>query len=209
MTGFDFLAGAILLVSGLVGLARGATREVVTVSAFIIGVAVSIFALRYSAPAASHFIHAQWLARVAALVAVVLIVYIVVRLGGGALIRGVRQTSLSGLDRFLGFAIGLARGAVVIAVIALAIRAATPRERMPHWYTHAVIYPEASAAGQALRALAPRGMAFMRRTAPSVENALSGDNADIGNEAGPDANPVQSRRSTGKRSDLRVQVEKP
>lgn len=197
VTGFDILAAAILLVSGLVGFARGATRELVTVTAFVAGVTISIFAIRYSAPLAGHVIHTLWLARVAALVAVFLIVYIAVRLAGGALTRGVRQTALSGLDRSLGFTIGLARGAVVIAIIALAIRAATPRERMPHWYTHALVYPEANAGGQALRALAPKGMAVMRQAAPSVENALTGENADSGNDAAdpPTAEPPKSRKS--------------
>lgn len=207
MTGFDLLAGAILLVSGLVGFARGATREVVTVSALFIGVAVSIFALRFSAPIAGHFIHTIWLARVAALVVVFVIAYLIVRLTGGAFIRGVRQTSLSGVDRFLGFAIGLARGAVVIAVVALAIRSATPRERMPHWYTHAMIYPEVSAAGRVLRGLAPKGMAFMRKAAPSVENALGGANSDAGDEASSDEQPARNQRP--KQANLRLQVEKP
>ncbi|HEY1879183.1 MAG TPA: CvpA family protein [Caulobacteraceae bacterium] len=207
MTGFDILAGAILLVSGLIGFARGATREVVTVTAFVAGVAISIFGLRYSAPIAGHFIHTLWLARIAALVAVFLAVYIAVRLAGGTLTRGVRQTALSGLDRAMGFAIGLARGAVVIAIIALAIRAATPRERMPPWYTHALVYPEANAGGQALRALAPKGMAFMRRAAPTVENALTDENADSGNDA-TDPQADQSRPSKTRKG-MHVLVEKP
>ncbi len=209
MTGFDILAGAILLVSGLVGFARGATRELVTVTAFIAGVAVSIFAIRYSAPIAGHFIHTLWLARVAALVGVFLIVYIAIRLAGGALTRGVRETALSGLDRALGFAIGLARGAVVIAIIALAIGAITPRERMPHWYTHALVYPEANAGGQTLRALAPKGMALMRRAAPTVENAVTGENADVGNEAGNASDRAPGDDPLRKHAGLHVQVEKP
>ena len=35
MTAFDYIAGAILIVSGVIGLARGATREITTVIAFV------------------------------------------------------------------------------------------------------------------------------------------------------------------------------
>ncbi|HWD68378.1 MAG TPA: CvpA family protein [Caulobacteraceae bacterium] len=207
MTGFDILAGAILLVSGLIGFARGATRELVTLTAFVAGVAIAIFGLRFSAPIAGHFIHILWLARVAALVIVFVAVYIAVRLAGGALNRGVRRTALSGLDRALGFAIGFARGAVVVAIIALAIRAATPRERMPHWYTQALIYPEASAGAQALRALAPKGMAFMRRAAPVVENAMTDENTVTGNDStDPQADQNQRPKT---RKGMHVLVEKP
>jgi len=178
VTGFDVIAGAILLVSGLVGFIRGATREVVTVLAFVVAVVVSIVALRISAPLAAHFIHTLWLARVAALLAVFIAVYLVVRLAGGFLTRGVRQTVLSGPDRLLGLLIGFARGVVAVGVIVLLIRAATPPERMPNWFTHAKVYPLASAAGGALRALAPKGMAMVRHVAPTVENAIAPDESE-------------------------------
>jgi membrane protein required for colicin V production len=185
LTGFDFVAGAILLVSGLVGLARGATRELVTVIAFVGAVVASIFALRFSGPLAHHFIHTAWLAQIAALIVVFVVVYVIVRLVGGQLTRGVRQTALSSFDRILGFAIGLARGVVMVGVLVLLIRAATPPERMPHWFTGAKVYPLANAAGSTLRAFAPKGMAFARRMAPSVENALTPEdsNADGGDNA--------------------------
>jgi membrane protein required for colicin V production len=178
LTGFDILAGAILLVSGLVGFVRGATREVVTVTAFIVAVAVSILALRITGPLAAHFIHIHWLARTAALIGGFLAVYVAVRLAGGVLSRGVRQSVLSGPDRLLGAAIGLARGVVVVGVVVLAIRAATPPERLPGWYTHATVYPVANAAGGALQALAPQGMSLIRRAAPEVESAMNADDGE-------------------------------
>ncbi len=178
LTGFDFVACAILLMSGLVGFARGATREVVTVTAFIAAAVGALFLLRFSGPLAHHFIHTTWLAHVAALIVGFIIIYIVVRLVGGRLTQGVRQTALSGLDRILGFAIGLARGAVAIGILVILIRAATPPERMPHWFTHARIYPLANAAGSVLRSFAPKGMAMASHVAPSVENAITADDAN-------------------------------
>jgi membrane protein required for colicin V production len=183
MTGFDFIAGGILLVSGLVGFLRGATREVTTVVAFIAAVAGAIFGLRFSAPIARHFIHTFWLANVAAVLVAFVVIYIIVRLVGGHLTRGVRQTGLSSLDRALGFAIGAARGVVAVGVVVLLIRAATPPERMPVWFTQARTYPLANAAGAALRVLAPKGMAMARHVGPAVENALAPDETDQADNA--------------------------
>src|SRR5258708_34459619 len=97
LTGFDFVAGAILLLSGLVGFARGATREVGTVTAFIAAAVGSIFLLRYSGPLAHHFIHTVWLAHVAALIVGFIIIYIFVRLVGGGVTQGWRPAPRSGL----------------------------------------------------------------------------------------------------------------
>ncbi|HEY1448442.1 MAG TPA: CvpA family protein [Caulobacteraceae bacterium] len=199
LTGFDFVAGAILLVSGLVGLARGATRELVTVIAFVGAVIASIFALRFSGPLAHHFIHTAWLASIAALLVVFIIVYVIVRLVGGQLTRGVRQTALSSLDRTLGFAIGLARGVVAVGVLVILIRAATPPERMPHWFTGAKVYPLANAAGSALRAFAPKGMELARRVAPTVEGALTPEESENGERGmAPGERPSSRHGNTDK-----------
>jgi len=166
--------------SGVVGFVRGATRELVTVIAFLAAAVGSVLLLRLSGPLARHVIHTGWLAQVLALITGFIVIYAIVRLLGGRLTAGVRQTVLSGPDRVLGFAIGLARGIVAIAILVVLIRAATPPERLPTWFTHARSYPLASAAGATLRALAPKGMAMAKNMAPSVENAVTaeGDNAD-------------------------------
>jgi hypothetical protein len=63
-------------------------------------------------------------------------------------------------------------------LVVLMIRAATPPERLPGWFTHARTYPIANAAGGALRALAPKGLNFARHMGPAVENALAPDEID-------------------------------
>ena len=157
MTLFDILAGAVLAVSGLIGFARGATREVISVIAFVLAAVIAVFSLRFTGATAQHFIATPWMAHAAAILVVFVIAYIVLRLIGGRLTGGVRQTVLSGFDRALGFAIGLVRGLVVVGAFMLLIDAAPPPERMPPWITKAKLYPLANAAGGALRAFAPQG----------------------------------------------------
>lgn len=187
LTGFDIFAGAVVLISALLGLMRGGTREVVTLSAFVAGGAAAIFGVRFASPVVRRFIHTPWLAHVVAFVALFLIVYVIVRLIGGRLIQGVRNTSLSGPDRLFGAAIGVARGAVVVGLVVILIEAATPVERMPAWFTHAKLYPVANIAGHTLRVLAPKGVQVARNIAPTVEGALDGD-------ADSEASPQERRR---------------
>ena len=175
MTLFDLGAGLVLLLSGLFGYLRGATREVTTVIAFVLATVAAVLALRFTGPIAQHAIHTVWMANTAAVLVVFIFAYIVLRLLGGALTKRVRQTAaLSGLDRALGFAIGLVRGLVVIGAAALLIEAVTPAERRPAWITGAKLYPVASAAGGALKALAPRGLRAVHGVAPAVERATPG-----------------------------------
>lgn len=174
LTLFDILAGSVFLISGVVGFARGATREVTTVIAFVIAAVIAVFSLRLTAPLAHHLIATVWLANAAAILAAFVVAYILLRMVAGALHRGVRQTVLSGVDRALGFAIGLVRALVVVGAFALILNAATPPERMPAWITRAKLYPLANAAGGALRAFAPQGIKVAHDVAPAVEQAVTG-----------------------------------
>lgn len=192
MTLFDILAGGVFLISGVVGFARGATREVTTVIAFVIAAVIAVFSLRVTAPLAHHLIATVWLANTAAILAAFVVAYILLRMVAGALHRGVRQTVLSGFDRALGFAIGLVRALVVVGAFALILNAATPPERMPAWITRAKLYPLANAAGGALRAFAPKGIKVAHDVAPVVEQAVTGAPA-----APAPAEPARAARGTG------------
>ena len=175
MTAFDYAAGVLLLVSGLFGFARGATHEITTVVALVVAAILAVAALRFTGPLALHAIHTPWLAKAAAVLLTFIVVYIVLRMIGGALTRGVKQTSLSGLDRLLGFGVGLVRALVALGGFILLIDAATPPERMPAWITGAKLYPLASAAGGALRTFAPQGLKVAHDVAPSLADTVPGD----------------------------------
>lgn len=175
MTVFDYGAGLLLLVSGLVGLVRGATRELTTVLALVLAAVIAVFALRFSGPLARHSIHAAWLANTAAILFVFILAYVVLRLIGGMLSRGVQQTALSGVDRGLGLGVGVVRALVVLGGFILLVNAATPPERMPKWITSAKLYPLASASGEALRRFAPRSLKVARHVGPILEDAAAGE----------------------------------
>lgn len=177
MTAFDYAAGILLVVSGLFGFARGATHEVTTVVALVVAAILAVAALRFTGPLALHAIHTPWLAKAAAVLLTFILVYAILRLIGGALSRGVKQTSLSGLDRLLGLGVGLVRALVVLGGFILLIDAATPQERMPAWITGAKLYPLASAAGGALRTFAPRGLKVAQSVAPDLADDVTADSA--------------------------------
>jgi membrane protein required for colicin V production len=117
------------------------------------------------------------MAKAAALLVTFILVYIALRMIGGALTRSVRQTSLSGLDRVLGLGVGLVRALVALGGFMLVIDAAMPPERMPAWITDAKLYPLTSAAGGALRTFAPQGLKVAHDVAPALADRAGADPA--------------------------------
>ncbi len=174
---FDILAALVLIVSAIVGFARGATRELVAVAAFLIAIAVAVFALRYSAPFALTVVKTEWIAKALAILVVFLTVYIVLRLLGGGLVRRIHETELGSLDRVVGLGFGLVRGLIVLGVFNLVFAAAIPAERMPAWVTGARLYPLTTLSADALRSLEPKGAEVAGKVAPVLKRAV-GDNID-------------------------------
>lgn len=184
MTQFDWIAIALLLVSGLAGFMRGAAREMVTVVAFVLAAVIALFALRFSGPLGRDLINPDWAGNVAAILVVFVIAYIVLRLLGAALAQRVQSTQVLGiLDRTIGLAFGLIRAVVVLGAFYLAFTAATPPERTPRWITGAALWPLTKAAGETLKTFAPKGLDMAGRLKPAFEETAR----DIGRGEGYDA----------------------
>jgi membrane protein required for colicin V production len=176
VTQFDLIAIAILGVSGLIGFARGALRELITIFAFILAVAIALLVLRFTGPLARHWLHPAWVGNVAALLAGFLVSYIAIRILGAGLTRSIHEVGvLGGIDRVAGLGIGLIRGFVILGVFQLVFSAATPRERMPQWISHAMLYPAAGESAKALKALEPEGLALAGKLAPTLKEAVIDD----------------------------------
>ena len=213
MTLFDLIAGLVLAASALMGFLRGATREVTTAVAFVLAAIIAVGGLRFTGPIARHAIATPWMANIAALLILFMAVYIILRLIGGALTRGVQRTGLSGLDRTLGLALGLARGLVVIGGLVLLIDAAMPAARVPEWITKAKLYPLADASGALLRVFAPQGWKLAGQVAPPIANAvldttLNSDDRSTSDSEAASPSKRDSGYSAAQRKALDVLVEK-
>jgi membrane protein required for colicin V production len=188
VTQFDYAVIAILAFSALVGFWRGAAREIVTVLAFVLAALSALFGLRYVAPIGRAGIDPDWAGEVVAAVAVFLVVYIVLRLMGAALARRVKDSQVMGpLDRSIGLGFGLVRAVVFLGALNLLFHAATPSDRIPPWISQATLYPMTTAAGRALAAVAPKGLAMARRAKPAVDEVVKDSAGDRRQPQGYDA----------------------
>jgi membrane protein required for colicin V production len=175
VTLFDFIALTILGVSTLVGLIRGALREVTTVAAFVLAVVIALFALRFTAPMARAAVHPAWAGNAVAVVVVFLAAYVLLRVLAAAATRSVHETRVLGAaDRMIGGAFGLVRGLVALGLMTLLFHAATPPEQVPAWIADAKLHPVAEMAATALRTLAPKGLSMAHRLTPALTNAVRG-----------------------------------
>ncbi len=179
MTLFDIIALTILGVSVLVGLVRGALREVTTAVAFVVAVGAAIFALPFTGRIARAAVNPSWAANTVAVVLVFLAVYILVRVLAAALTRGVHSTQTLGtIDRLIGAGFGLIRGLIFLGLFNLAFNLAPPPSGVPAWVGQAKLYGLSADCARTLLALAPKGSALAGRIAPAIAHTVTNNVSD-------------------------------
>lgn len=135
MNYLDLVLGGIVVLSALIGLARGLVKEVLSLIAWAIAIYV---AWRFAEPMAQdhirQFIDDALISYLAAFGILFLVTLFVVGLLNMIIAQILTSTGLSGFDRFLGMLFGLARGLVIGALVVFVI-GLTPLTKENWWST--------------------------------------------------------------------------
>ena len=153
-TAFDLVALAVIGLSALLALARGAVREVLSLASWL-GAVVAAFALFAPLrPVVRGVITEPLLADVATLVLAFLIPFLAIRVLASLIGRRVDGGLLGPLDKLFGFAFGVFRGVLVVAAAYLVLSFFVAPERQPAAIREARLLPQVrKGAGLVARAL--------------------------------------------------------
>ncbi len=160
MTVFDIVFLLVILVSALVGYARGAIKELVTLFAFGLAAMAAVFALPVAGKLARGLVHPAWAGNATAVLVVFVVVYILLRILGSLLTRHVHSSRLGGLDRGAGAVFGIGRALVLAGAFFLVFSRITPPDLSPKWITGGLTWPVARKSAEVLTVFAPSGMKF-------------------------------------------------
>jgi len=137
MNPVDMVVIAVILLSALLAFARGFVAEVVSIATWIGGAVITLYALPYALPIAQQYIKHEMLAYAAAAAVVFIVSVIILTVIGGQLSSVVQNSRLSAIDRSLGFAFGIFKGAVIVSVAFLFFAWLVPASEFPSWLTAA------------------------------------------------------------------------
>jgi membrane protein required for colicin V production len=157
LSAFDGIGLTILLVSGLLALVRGFVREALSVTAFVAASLATLWALPAFIGPARDLIDPDWLAPLAIGAVIFLLIYLAVTFVTSSLSNGLAKgDDVNVIDRTLGFAFGVVRGLVLLALGVIFMAATLGTDgRPPAAVTASRIYPLVNATARALQTLAP------------------------------------------------------
>lgn len=155
----DLAVLAILLISAMLAFLRGFVREVLSIGAWVGAAVVAIYTFAGAKPYLRQYVTPEWLADIVTGVGIFVVSLAVLTLISAYLAKGVRGSAMNAVDRSLGFAFGLARGAVVIclAYLLLIWLVPTPDNR-PGWVQQARALPWIERGSTMLKSLVPEDM---------------------------------------------------
>jgi membrane protein required for colicin V production len=147
----DYLLIATLVLSAIVGAVRGFLREAIALGAWILALFVAWHFSDMIEPhlgglLAAHYVR-PWAARV-----IIVALILLIGAGFGAIVGHYARLSIfSGMDRFLGFLFGAARGVVLIGVFI--ILGQLLKLDGESWWRHSMLIPYGDSVAKGLRVL--------------------------------------------------------
>ncbi|MBB4287803.1 CvpA family protein [Roseospira goensis] len=206
----DIVVLVILVVSAALAFFRGFVHEVLAIAAWIGAVLAAIYGLPHAQPYARQYIPIDWVADLAAAVAIFLATLVVLSVVTTLIARRVQDSALNTLDRSLGFLFGLARGAVVIVVLYVAAAWLVPPDTQPPWVQQARSMPVIVEGAETLVALLPEdlltdGQALATQAGDGAARAMEAQRAFEQlrqPEPGAEATPRDPGYDAGERQDM-------
>ncbi len=180
----DLALIAVVLISALLSMLRGFTREVLA----IVSWAMAAAAAYYFHPVGVPYIHPQYLAkieyaRIASATAIFFATLIVVSIITVKISDMILDSKIGALDRSLGFLFGAGRGYLLAVIAFLFFAWLVPEKNYPTWVQNSKTRSWLEATGSSLQAMLPDNLGA------SISERFKKQKGD---EAPPDADPEKS-----------------
>ena len=130
MTLADWFICAVVLLNVVTAAMQGFFSEALTMAGLIVGYLVAAWKYRGLAEWLESFLKNPWLAEILGFLIIFFAIVLLFGLAARTARWLMRQSGLSGLDRFLGAILGLLKGGLMVAVILMGMTAFTPTSKL-------------------------------------------------------------------------------
>jgi len=156
LNNLDVIFLIIVGISALVGIARGMTKELLSVIGWVLAAAALLYLVPLLNPFTEKYIASEILSNLVTGMAVLIVFSIIWVLTVDKLASLIRSSKLSALDRIFGFVFGMARGVLIVILIALMFSTLIPNETKKGAFAKSKIYQEAATYIEPLKAMIPQ-----------------------------------------------------
>lgn len=169
-------------ISALVGIARGMTKEVLSLVGWILAAAALFYLVPMLNPFMEQYVASKMLSYIVTAMAVLIVFSLIWILTADKLASSVRSSKLSALDRIFGFVFGVARGALIVILIALMLSTLAPEESKKGIFAESLIYKQAEVYVEPLQKMIPQSWIDMVKEKSASFGFSKSDEEQTGTE---------------------------
>lgn len=219
LNNLDVIFLIIVGISALVGIARGMTKEILSVVGWVLAAVAMIYLVPMLNTFTETYIASKTLSYIVTGMVVLIVFSIIWVLTADKLASIIRSSKLSALDRIFGFLFGMARGILIVILIALMFSTLIPAETQKGAFAESKIYKQASACVEPLKAMIPQSWidSFKAKSESlgfgkeekKPEDAKDENKPDTAKEEGKSETPTEDKKdeSADKKPSLRNALE--
>jgi len=169
MNPLDLAVIGIVALSAIFAFARGFVREALSIVAWVGAGAITLYGFNWVYGQIEPRLHDRLLSQVVAGFGLFVISLILLTILTGMVLRTVRASGLSPIDRTLGFIFGLARGAFLVCLAYLLLVVSVQPNDWPVWIREAKSEPYLHEGADVLRSFLPESLKI--KSADAVDSA--------------------------------------
>jgi membrane protein required for colicin V production len=155
ITGLDFIIIVVTLISALLAMVRGLTREVLSIASWVAAAVATLYFFPRFQETVREMLQPSWLADVSLGLGIFIITLLVVSFITMRISDFILDSRVGVLDRTLGFVFGALRGLLLVVIGFMFFVWLVPEENQPEWITEARSKPFLEQTGEALISLLP------------------------------------------------------
>jgi membrane protein required for colicin V production len=168
MTPADWLICVVVLINVVAAAMQGFFSEALSIAGLIVGYVVAAWQYRTVAERLESFLSNPWLAEVLGFLIIFFAILILFGLAARVARWVMKETGLSGFDRFLGAVLGLLKGGLMVAVILMGMTAFQPASK---FLANSQLAPYFLVVGPELRARFFQGLDLLHQAPQKLTGA--------------------------------------
>lgn len=200
ITWLDIVVLAFMLISALLAMARGFTRELLSILSWVGAALVTLWAFpRYQGQMRALMVDSpKWLADIVLVFSVFLVTLIVISFITIKIADKILDSRAGAMDRTFGFVFGLARGLVIVVIAYLFFSWLVPEQSMPEAVRTAKSRPILEYTGETIRRMLPEDPSeTLSRIKPGGLGESEEEPASEGGSEGGTENESKTEDSSG------------
>ena len=156
LNNLDVVFLIIVGISALVGIARGMTKEILSILGWVLAAAAVFYITPIVDPMMHKYISSSILSSIVSGMIILIVFCIIWVLTVDRLAVVIRTSKLSALDRIFGFVFGIARGVLIVILVALMISTIIPEDSQKGVFADSKYFKVASNSAEPLKKLIPQ-----------------------------------------------------